>query len=98
VLHKNENYFETDDTGEKLPYLDAVGVSFIPDPQSIFLEFMKGNFDMLSGLEDGSYKDALITSNGNLQPDMQEKIVMLSQPFLNTEYLGFYCKIRLMEL
>ena len=89
VLHKNENYFEVDDTGAKLPYLDAVGVSFIPDPQSIFLEFMKGNFDMLSGLEDGSYKDALITSNGNLQPDMKDEIIMLSQPFLNTEYLGF---------
>ena len=89
VLHKNEGYFETDSTGVKLPYLDAVGVSFIPDPQSIFLEFMKGNLDMLSGLEDGSYKDALITSNGNIQPEMKEKIIMLSQPFLNTEYLGF---------
>ena len=89
VLHKNENYFETDNTGGKLPYLDAVGVSFIPDPQSIFLEFMKGNLDMLSGLEDGSYKDALITSNGNLQPDMKDELIMLSRPFLNTEYLGF---------
>jgi len=92
VLHKNESYFETDSTGKKLPYLDAVGVSFIPDPQSIFLEFMKGNLDMLSGLEDGSYKDALITSNGNLQPEMKNEIVMLSQPFLNTEYLGFLLK------
>ncbi|MBP9152233.1 MAG: ABC transporter substrate-binding protein, partial [Flavobacteriales bacterium] len=92
VLHKNENYFEVDEAGQKLPYLDAVGVSFIPDPQSIFLEFMKGNLDMLSGLEDGSYKDALITSNGNLQPEMKEKLDMLSEPFLNTEYLGFLLK------
>ena len=92
VLHKNEDYFETDSIGGKLPYLDAVGISFIPDPQSIFLEFMKGNLDMLSGLEDGSYKDALITPNGNLQPEVAEKIDMLSQPFLNTEYLGFLLK------
>lgn len=89
VLHKNEDYFERDSAGTRLPYLDAIGVSFIPDPQSIFLEFMKGNLDMLSGLEDGSYKDALITSNGNLQPEMKDKVVMLSEPFLNTEYLGF---------
>jgi oligopeptide transport system substrate-binding protein len=89
VLHKNESYFEKDSEGQNLPYLDAVGVSFIPDPQSIFLEFMKGNFDMLSGLEDGSYKDALITPNGNLQPDMKDELVMLTEPFLNTEYLGF---------
>lgn len=92
VLHKNEHYFETDETGNRLPYLDAVGISFIPDPQSIFLEFMKGKLDMLSGLEDGSYKDALITSNGSLQPEMKEKLVMSSEPFLNTEYLGFLLK------
>ena len=92
VLHKNGNYFENDLQGENLPYLDAIGVSFIPDPQSIFLEFMKGNLDMLSGLEDGSYKDALITPNGNLQPDMKDELVMLTEPFLNTEYLGFLMK------
>lgn len=92
VLHKNELYFEQDTDGAKLPFLDAIGISFIPDPQSIFLEFMKGNLDMLSGLEDGSYKDALITSNGNLQPELSEEFVMLSQPFLNTEYLGFLLK------
>jgi peptide/nickel transport system substrate-binding protein len=92
VLHRNEAYFEQDGDGYSLPYLDAIGVSFIPDPQSIFLEFMKGNLDMLSGLEDGSYKDALITSNGTLQPEMKERLVMLSEPFLNTEYLGFLLK------
>ena len=92
VLHKNEAYFETDSGGAKLPYLDAIGVSFIPDPQSIFLEFMKANLDMLSGLEDGSFKDALITANGNLQPEISKKINMFSQPFLNTEYLGFLLK------
>lgn len=92
VLHKNERYFETDTEGDKLPYLDAIGISFIPDPQSIFLEFMNGNLDMLSGLEDGSYKDVLITPNGNLQPEMKERLQMYSQPFLNTEYLGFLLK------
>ncbi|MCF8277539.1 MAG: ABC transporter substrate-binding protein [Flavobacteriales bacterium] len=92
VLHRSEAYFELDAEGNRLPYLDAVGITFIPDPQSIFLEFMKGNLDMLSGLEDGSYKDALITPNGNLQPEMKEKLVMLSEPFLNTEYLGFLLK------
>ncbi len=92
VLHKNEAYFELDSEGNQLPYLDAIGITFIPDAQSIFLEFMKGNLDMLSGLEDGSYKDALITPNGNLQPEMTEELTMYSEPFLNTEYLGFLMK------
>jgi peptide/nickel transport system substrate-binding protein len=92
VLHKNQDYFEVDEDGNELPFLDAIGVSFIPDPQSIFLEFMKGKLDMLSGLEDGSFKDALITPNGNLQPEMKNEVVMLTQPFLNTEYLGILIK------
>lgn len=89
VLHRNPHYFETDARGAALPYLDAVGITFIADAQSVFLEFLKGNLDMLSGLEDGSFKDALLTPNGKLQPEMESKVVMQTMPFLNTEYLGF---------
>jgi len=88
VLHKNENYFETDN-GQRLPYLDAVSITFINDPQSSFLEFVKGNTDMLSGLDDGSYKDAIISSSGELKEEFRDKVNLVSQPFLNTEYLGF---------
>lgn len=88
VLHKNENYFETD-SGAKLPYLDAVSITFINDPQSSFLEFVKGNTDMLTGLDDGSYKDAIITPSGELKEEFGDKVNLISQPFLNTEYLGF---------
>lgn len=88
VLHKNENYFETDNSN-KLPYLDAVSITFINDPQSSFLEFVKGNTDMLSGLDDGSYKDAIITPSGELKEEFKDKVNLISQPFLNTEYLGF---------
>lgn len=84
VLHKNENYFE-----QGLPYLDAVSITFINDPQSSFLEFVKGNTDMLSGLDDGSYKDAIITPSGELKKEFRDKVNLFSQPFLNTEYLGF---------
>ncbi|MCG3166960.1 MAG: Glutathione-binding protein GsiB [Bacteroidia bacterium] len=88
VLHKNENYFEIEN-GQRLPYLDAVSITFINDPQSSFLEFVKGTTDMLSGLDDGSYKDAIITPSGELKEEFRDKVNLLSQPFLNTEYLGF---------
>jgi oligopeptide transport system substrate-binding protein len=88
VLHKNENYFEIE-SDSKLPYLDAVSITFINDPQSSFLEFVKGNTDMLSGLDDGSYKDAIITPSGELKEEFRHKVNLISQPFLNTEYLGF---------
>ncbi|MFM8432496.1 MAG: ABC transporter substrate-binding protein [Bacteroidota bacterium] len=87
VLHKNEYYFEKDRNGLRLPYLDAVSVSFINDKQSAFIEFLKGNLDMLSGL-DPSFKDELLTPSGNLQPRHQGRFVLQLQPYLNTEYLG----------
>lgn len=87
VMLKNPEYFERDAQGNRLPYLDAVSVSFIIDKQSAFLEFAKGNLDFLSGL-DASYKDELLTRNGNLNPKYRDRIKLLSQPYLNTEYLG----------
>jgi peptide/nickel transport system substrate-binding protein len=88
VMVKNPNYFEHDETNTPLPYLDAVSVSFIIDKQSVFMEFVKGNLDFMSGL-DASYKDELLTSDGKLNPVYKNRIQMLSMPYLNTEYLGF---------
>ena len=36
-VRKNKNYFEKDLNGEKLPYLEAVAITFLPDKQSEFL-------------------------------------------------------------
>ena len=86
VLRRNDTYFETDN-GVQLPYLDAVAISFIPDKQTAFLEFIKGNFDFLSGI-DASYKDELLTLSGELQSTYTEQLNFSKQDYLNTEYLG----------
>lgn len=88
VLVKNEDYFETDSLGRRLPYLDAVAITFIIDKQSVFLEFVKGNIDFISGI-DPNYKDEILTRSGKLQPKYRDKINLITQPYLNTEYLGF---------
>ena len=88
VLVKNENYFEKDENNVRLPYLDAVAITFINDKQSEFLEFVQGNIDFLSGIN-ASYKDELITRGGKLNPKYRNKFNMFTQPYLNTEYLGF---------
>lgn len=88
VLLKNENYFEKDHQGNPLPYLDAVNISFIIDKQSVFLEFVKGNIDFISGI-DANYKDEVLTRKGELQEKYKNKINLITQPYLNTEYLGF---------
>ncbi len=88
VLRRNKDYFETDVAGDTLPYLEAVAISFIPDKQSAFLEFVKGELDFISGI-DASYKDELLTHEGELQPKYTENFKLYKQPYLNTEYLAF---------
>ncbi|WP_290477720.1 MULTISPECIES: ABC transporter substrate-binding protein [unclassified Leeuwenhoekiella] len=89
VLRKNELYFETDENGEQLPYLEAVAITFLPDKQSEFLQFAQGNLDMLNSL-DPSYKDELLTATGNLKEKYKDNVKTITGPFLNTEYLGFF--------
>ncbi len=91
VLRKNELYFEKDEQGNQLPYLDAVAISFIIDKQAQFMEFMKGSIDFMSGV-DPCYKDALLTRAGTLNPEVADQMNMITAPYLNTEYLGFLLK------
>jgi len=91
ILSRNPYYFEKDEDGACLPYLDGVSISFVVDKQSEFLEFLKGNIDFLSGVHP-SYKDELLTRSGQLNPFYNDRFEMYSQPYLNTEYLGFLIK------
>lgn len=88
VLRKNPNYFETDAHGTPLPYADGVAITFITDAQAAFLEFLKGNNQLISGL-DASYKDEILSPKGELNTQYAEKYVLAKQPYLNTEYLIF---------
>ncbi len=89
VLRKNPLYFEKDEAGEQLPYLEAVAITFLPDKQSEFLQFAQGKIDFISGL-DNSYKDEILTSRGALQEAYKDRVKLLTCPYLNTEYLGFF--------
>ncbi|WP_233496679.1 ABC transporter substrate-binding protein [Mucilaginibacter hurinus] len=87
ALVKNENYWETDSDGNRLPYLDAIKATFISDKQSAFMSFIKGDIDFFNGI-DGSYRDDVLTKSGKLTKKYQGKFVMSARPYLNTEYLG----------
>lgn len=87
VLRKNLNYFEKEGE-EQLPFLDAVAITFIRDKQAAFLQFIQGKLDFISGI-DASYKDEILANTGKLQEKYKNKVILQSQPYLNTEYLGF---------
>ncbi|MFD2550631.1 ABC transporter substrate-binding protein [Bizionia sediminis] len=97
VFRKNNRYFEQDENGNKLPYLEAVAITFLPDKQSEFLQFAQGNLDYVSGL-DASYKDELLTANGQLRNKYASEVNMIRGPYLNTEYLAFFMPSELPEI
>lgn len=87
VLLKNENYWERDADGKRLPYLDAVQAGFIDDKQTSFLEFMKKKLDFLNDI-DGSYRDDILTKTGHITQKYEGRFKLSTGPFLNTAYLG----------
>ncbi|MGY8933981.1 MAG: ABC transporter substrate-binding protein [Flavobacteriales bacterium] len=89
VLRRNPDYFETDELGNQLPYLEAVAITFLPDKQSEFLQFVQGKLDFVSGL-DNSYKDEIVSTKGKLQEKYKNQVNLITSPYLNTEYLGFF--------
>jgi len=86
VLRKNKNYYEKEN-GIKLPYLEAVAITFLPDKQSEFLQFIQGNLDFLNSI-DPSYKDDILTDDGMLKQKYATTVNMVKGAYLNTEYLG----------
>ncbi|WP_299358278.1 ABC transporter substrate-binding protein [Mucilaginibacter sp.] len=87
VLLKNEKYWERDNKGKQLPYLDAVRATFIDDKQTSFMEFIKKKLDFFNDI-DGSYRDDILTKSGQITRKYKGQFVISTGPYLNTMYLG----------
>ena len=87
VLRRNENYFERDSTGKRLPYLDGIKVSFYDSKATEFLEFQQNKLDFINDI-DPSFKDEVLTKTGNLQKQWVNMIDLQKHAYLNTEYFG----------
>lgn len=87
VLLKNPDYFEMEGS-VRLPYLDAVAISFTKDRETSFLNFLKGELDMVSGI-DAINTDQVLTTDGQLKEAFKDRMTLQTQPYLKTDYLGF---------
>ena len=87
ILHKNEQYWEKDSSGEKLPYLDAVKISFFTNKATEFLQFRQGELSFINDI-DPSFKDEILTKKGELRKQWEGRILLKKHPYLNTEYFG----------
>ncbi|RAI97900.1 peptide/nickel transport system substrate-binding protein [Chitinophaga skermanii] len=87
VLHRFPNYFERDSVGARLPYLDAVQVSFVDSRGTEFLLFMQKQLDFMNDIE-SSFKDEVLSKSGELKDEWKGKIVLDKSFYLNIEYFG----------
>jgi ABC-type transport system substrate-binding protein len=87
VMKKNDHYFEKDNEGNRLPYLDGIKVSFYDSKATEFLLFRQKQLDFINDIE-ASFKDEVLTKTGKLRKDWEGKIVLQTNPYLNIEYLG----------
>jgi oligopeptide transport system substrate-binding protein len=87
IMKKNENYFEKDSAGKRLPYLDGVKISFYDSKATEFLLFRQGQLDFINDI-DASFKDEVLTKKGTLRKEWEGKIGLQTHPYLNIEYLG----------
>lgn len=88
LFHKNTSYWESDKSQQKLPYLDAIQLSFYDSKATEFLLFMQGKIDFTHSI-DGSFKDLILRKDGMLKHEYAEKFHLKKSRYLNTEYLGF---------
>lgn len=82
LLHKNPNYYQ-----QGLPYLSAIYVQFIPSKLSAFVAFIQQKLDFLNDI-DNSYKDEVLTQNGEIQANYKSKYNFFLTPQLITYYVG----------
>ncbi|WP_375434510.1 ABC transporter substrate-binding protein [uncultured Hymenobacter sp.] len=87
IYHRNPTYWKRDAQGQRLPYVDAVQISFIQDRKTEFLTFQQGKLDFISGIRSGS-RDLILYPDGSVREDFKGKFRLQKVPYLNTEYIG----------
>ena len=87
ILLRNEDYWGVDEHGNQLPYLEAIKFIFLQEKKAEFLEFRKGNLDMVFKLPIEMIDEIM----GELENAEEEGVSFELQviPSLGIYYLGF---------
>lgn len=85
---KNPEYFEST-ASSPIPKIDGISITFVQSNQTALLQMVQGQLDVFSGLE-SSFKDEILSGNGELKGKYSKSFDLLKRPFLNTEYLAFH--------
>ena len=87
ILTKNPKYWELDDAGNPLPYLDGIVLRQIQDIKTEFQEFDLGSLDKTDPLPP-EFWERIITPDKKLTPAYQ-KYNLMHFPSMSVDYYGF---------
>lgn len=88
LLKKNAHYFEQDESGTNLPYLDSVWITFIGDASTVYTDFTRGSLDLLTTVEP-VHADILLDDNGNKLKAEYAEYSLHAAPGMSVDYFGF---------
>ena len=84
-LVRNDNYYEKDSSGNKLPYLNDVEITFTKSQETEFLDFLNGKYDYHE--PSSEIVDAITDEDGRMIDAEKKDYKLVKQPWLNTVYL-----------
>ena len=88
VLVRNDNYWETDEHGNKLPYLDGIKVSFISEKSTELKEFQKGNLDLIWEIPVDEIPNVIGTLE-DAKEGKNKEFILQSSNSLSVQYYAF---------
>ncbi len=86
VFEKNIVYREKDKTGNSLPYLNGVKITFTQSSETEFLDFQNGKYDYHDPSSE-TY-DQITDQNGNLLDAQNKSYTLNKLPWLQTVFFG----------
>lgn len=86
IYEKNQKYWQKDNQGNVLPYLDGVKITFTQSSETEFLDFQNGKYDYHDPSSE-TY-DQITDDIGNLIDPQSKTFSMTKQPWLQTVYFG----------
>jgi oligopeptide transport system substrate-binding protein len=87
TYRKNNHYWEKDEKGNPLPYIDGIKFSQVDSKATEFLLFMQGDIDFMNSI-DAVFKDQILSKKGELKNEFKSKFRLQKHAYLNVEYLG----------
>ncbi|MBL7777645.1 MAG: ABC transporter substrate-binding protein [Chitinophagales bacterium] len=95
ILARNEEYWDKDEFGNQLPYLDGIKVSFMKEEKNEMLAFKKGDLELKYRLPFDMI-DEIIDENKQLKGEYK-KFQLQVAPELSTQFYGFLVPDKLMS-